>query len=359
MEFKDANWLGQMLELQTKLDFGLFIGRQSAFINKIAWPYVFGSPMSIEWTFPFILYQDKPYLTKPERHLQTQFSVSTSFSWSDVFSWYITPSLRMDRWSNTYRPYSPFSNASEMFERLDGLLDVLSEPPKTRIVLEPGIHLVDVDNVFDPHQGFRFRLFSQFSTHIAGTDPAFVLVGTQFAYYLPLSESTLVFGGNAQRALIESPKTNWWVLKYQSDMDILGGDRGPRGFPEGSIGVLGPSLDDEGRPDLGNQNIIHPGNWLLNGSMELRFPLLKKLLLGDLYGALFVDGGMVGFCDGLFACESGIEHGEQYGVSIGVGLRYILPIGPLLVDAALSPHREGDGPFYKQGRVHILFGYPF
>ena len=96
------------------------------------------------------------------------------------------------------------------------------------------------------------------------------------------------------------------------------------GDPDGS-GPLEALSDDAFTPrPLG-------GRALLEGSVELRFPIWKNL-----GGAAFVDGAILG--GGTFRT---ITSGTG-AVTPGVGVRYYSPVGPIRVDVGFNPFVSED-----------------
>ena len=89
----------------------------------------------------------------------------------------------------------------------------------------------------------------------------------------------------------------------------------------------------------------------------MRFALIRQLFIGELKPALFTDVG-VSTDDFVFTDEERKNPlaSSRYAFSVGAGLRYVLPVGPLCVDVAYAPfHGTGDSPF----RVYVMLGYIF
>ncbi|MGE3541211.1 MAG: outer membrane protein assembly factor BamA [Candidatus Tectimicrobiota bacterium] len=113
---------------------------------------------------------------------------------------------------------------------------------------------------------------------------------------------------------------------------FAGGPGSVRGF---ALNRLGP-LDAKGDP-LG-------GNSLLEGSVELRFPIV-----GDVGGAVFVDFGNV-FRKALTYQLDDLRY------SVGPGIRYYTPIGPIRLDVGFLVDRRTGENF---GRVEFSIGQAF
>ncbi len=111
-----------------------------------------------------------------------------------------------------------------------------------------------------------------------------------------------------------------------------GGESTVRSFEESQ---LGPK-DAQGNPTGGEfRNVF---------GAELRFPLLETL-----EAAVFADAGNVGSRVQDFSLDE-----LRYGV--GGGLRLLLPIGPVRLDAAWNPDRD---PGDEEWVLHFSIGYPF
>ena len=111
-----------------------------------------------------------------------------------------------------------------------------------------------------------------------------------------------------------------------------GGSTTVRGF---DYQELGPQ-DEDGDPAGGFS--------LLEASAELRFPIWRAL-----GGVAFVDAGQVG-------AEPWRFRGSDLFFSVGAGLRYSTPVGPLRVDLAqvIDPPDGQDGL-----RIHFSIGHAF
>jgi len=150
----------------------------------------------------------------------------------------------------------------------------------------------------------------------------------RFSYYLPITQKTTLALG-ARGGVISSLSSDELPI---NERFFNGGATTVRSFSEFTLGPR----DRAGYP-LGGQ-----GFTVFNA--EYTFPII-----GDLYGAVFVDAGNV-ISE---AADFGFED-MRYGV--GAGLRYNLPIGSLRFDYGLNPDPQ-DGE--AQGAFHFAVGVAF
>jgi outer membrane translocation and assembly module TamA len=81
----------------------------------------------------------------------------------------------------------------------------------------------------------------------------------------------------------------------------------------------------------------------------LRATVLRHFLLGDVRVAGFTD---LGYVSDDFTLPKDFVIDPRLGFSVGAGLRYVLPVGPVSFDFAYAP-------LQSQWRMHVLFGYVF
>jgi outer membrane protein insertion porin family len=124
-----------------------------------------------------------------------------------------------------------------------------------------------------------------------------------------------------------------------SERFFAGGDTTIRGFALDTVGA-DKTISDKGFPKGGNAVLI------LNG--ELRLPVWK-----DFGAALFVDGGNV------FERVTDFDFSELRG-SLGFGVRYRSPIGPVRVDLGFKmDRREIAGRLEPRSVLHFSLGQAF
>jgi outer membrane protein assembly factor BamA len=117
---------------------------------------------------------------------------------------------------------------------------------------------------------------------------------------------------------------------------FAGGAYGPRGWP----------VDEVGPKVIGPEGEVFPtgGNALLLGGAELRYDLTRSLQL-----ATFLDVGNV-------YREVADLSIPDLRKSVGLGLRYLTPIGPIRLDYGHKIHRL---PGESAGRLHLTIGYAY
>ncbi|MGZ5372637.1 MAG: BamA/TamA family outer membrane protein, partial [Aeromicrobium sp.] len=125
-----------------------------------------------------------------------------------------------------------------------------------------------------------------------------------------------------------------------SERFYAGGDTTVRGYALDRLGD-GPTIDRNGFPTGGNGLVI------LNG--ELRFPVWRSV-----GGVAFADAGNV------FLNASDIDL-TRIRTSVGVGLRYKSPVGPIRFDVGfkLDPQTFADGTRERRYALHISIGQAF
>lgn len=185
------------------------------------------------------------------------------------------------------------------------------------------------DNLLNPTRGILLRGRFEHSTQALLSDVNFIKVLLEARHYQLLWD----------RVILATRLQLGGIQPYGESADVpvnvrflAGGPGSVRGF---ALNRLGP-LDVDGDP-IG-------GSSLIEGSVELRFPLL-----GDLGGALFVDFGNV-FHDAFTYRLNDLRY------AVGPGLRYNTPIGPLRLDVGIIVDRREDEPF---GRVEFSIGQAF
>lgn len=185
------------------------------------------------------------------------------------------------------------------------------------------------DNVLMPNEGGLARFHSGIALDALGSSIEI------FEYGLDLS-TVLQVGDHTQLAAraggsIVAPYGDTSEVSIQRRL-FNGGENTVRSFREDELGPKDPN----GEPVGGEARTLV--------SLEAR-----RMLRGNVSGALFYDLGNVELDYRDFFQFDGMRHG------IGAGLRYLLPIGPLRLDAAWNPDpHSGEDDWV----VHFAVGLP-
>ena len=393
LEGRDRNLFGSMFDGSAAVDMGLFIGRYSQVRNQIRWPRIFGSDFTLTYTPLALSYLDQPsglILQSPStgagqkalaawdqpdfrRRLFTA-STAVGIEWraadiapivDDKLTIGFAVEARGDWLQIAGRYFEPLS--LEALQSMDGLLDLFVGPtpvtPITIIAFTPRIAYSNIDNPFDPLSGYGGEFFVRMVPF--ATEP-YSVIGTQVRGYWSFLEDRLTLAtgvrlragivGQSGRCPASEPSCEWALM--QNDLLRLGGERSVRGVGENQIGQFGtildqqlaPALNDDGTPS----SAIRPGLFGAVANVELRFTLIRQLFLGDLKPAIFSD---IGVSTDDFNFSQFDVTDQRYAVSVGAGLRYVLPVGPLAFDVAWSPFDQQAATIPL--RYSLTLGYIF
>jgi len=162
-------------------------------------------------------------------------------------------------------------------------------------------------------------------------DITYLRTDFRISYYLPLSEK-FRFAANWQAASIA---TGEGVSSLPIDARLFnGGASTVRSFPERELGPISAS----GTP-LGG-TLMHAAN------LEFSYEVIDNLEV-----AVFADAGSLSTVDDtLWAVPEDLRY------AVGMGVRYMLPVGPLRVDYGYNPDKR---PGESAGALHITFGFAF
>jgi translocation and assembly module TamA len=186
------------------------------------------------------------------------------------------------------------------------------------------------DNVLDPTKGWRLDVRAEPTAITGDLTMAFLKVQGQSTAYLPFGEGArTVLAGRFKAGQIlggtmpEVPASNRFYA---------GGGGSVRGY---SYQAIGPRIGDTTTPQGGLS--------LLETSLELRHKFTDRW-----GGVAFIDAGGVGV--------DKWPNGDDFGVGVGVGIRYDLGFGPIRADIAVPiSRRAGDSPF----QIYISIGQAF
>jgi outer membrane protein insertion porin family len=205
------------------------------------------------------------------------------------------------------------------------ILNGIEESPWLKSSVSLGLVYNTIDDMKNPHEG----IFANVTTEFAGLggDAKFVKVTARGSVYQTLSEQLdlvgLISGGAGH------------IQGYGSDDlrifdHFQSSDRMIRGFAYGGIGPV----DDEGDDDhLG-------GTTYFNASAEAQFPMPVIPESFGLRGAVFADAATLygSKIDPSLVDQSTVD--MQWRASVGVGLMWASPFGPIRIDYAIPVLKE-------------------
>lgn len=205
-------------------------------------------------------------------------------------------------------------------EFLDEEYSIGNQEGRTTLLM-PGVAWVYIkaDSTLVPEHGHRLQLELRGAADQLLSDTSFVQAIAAAKYILPV--------GSRGRLLTRGEAGTTWMSAFDelpaSVRFFAGGDRSVRGYDYNS---LGPK--DESDHVIG-------GRHLLTGSVEY-----EHRVKGNWRGAVFIDTGNAfdGFGDGL-------------NTGVGVGVRWVSPIGMVRIDVAAAVSEPGN-PL----RLHVTLG---
>jgi outer membrane protein assembly complex protein YaeT len=186
------------------------------------------------------------------------------------------------------------------------------------------------DDLFAPTRGTLLRTALEGGAGITGSELDFLRGRVDWAWFTPLSDRTVL--GVSFRTGIIAPMGGTDVIPLQERF-FNGGENTVRSFTEDELGpkdVNGEALGGEAYSVF---------------SIEARRPLS-----GNLEGALFYDLGNVE------EDQADYFRFSNKASAIGVGLRYMLPIGPVRADWGVNPDPESGE---DRSVLHVSVGMPF
>ncbi len=177
------------------------------------------------------------------------------------------------------------------------------------------------DKPLDAHRGSFSLLTLGITPTSLGSSASFARLLSQYAFYKPLH--SVVFANSVRLGLVKSFDGSFVPT---SELFFSGGGTTLRGFPIDEAGPqrLVPFCNVlTGQTGCVNVTVPVGGRALLILNSELRFPLGIMKALG---GVVFYDGGNV------YSAINFNNFVNNYSNTIGIGLRYTTPIGPIRID---------------------------
>jgi outer membrane protein insertion porin family len=210
------------------------------------------------------------------------------------------------------------------------------------------------DDLLEPSRGMFLSGEGTVAARVLGGQVGFMKTYVQAFSFRPLGTPKLVLATRAAVGLAdgferEVPLSDDGGNPLPDIVSVEDLPASERFFAGGDTTIRGYALDSVGAPETISPNGFPTGGnavLLLNG--ELRFPVWREV------GAvLFVDGGNV------FRRVTDFDFGELRG-SIGFGLRYRSPVGPIRVDLGFKmDRREIRGRLEPPTAIHFSLGQAF
>lgn len=201
------------------------------------------------------------------------------------------------------------------------------------------------DKPLDAHRGVFSTLDLAITPTALGSSANFAKLFGQYAYYKPIH--SLVFANSIRLGLAKAFAQSFVPT---SQLYFSGGGTSLRGFPINAAGPqrLVPFCNVlQGQSGCVNVTVPVGGRQLFILNSELRFPLRIMKALG---GVVFYDGGNV------YSAINFNNFVNNYTNTIGIGLRYVTPIGPIRIDLG---HNLNPVPGINATQYYITIGQAF
>ncbi|HEY4129781.1 MAG TPA: BamA/TamA family outer membrane protein, partial [Gemmatimonadaceae bacterium] len=224
------------------------------------------------------------------------------------------------------------------------------------------------DQPFEPTKGYVARLDLEHASAFTASDYRYNRAFLDAAFYTHRSGKQSVLSGHLRMGWVRALSTgvDSGVLHPRKRF-YAGGANSVRGYAESQLGPRILTLDaskldttsginggkcaataarvqfcDPNSSKVSNGDFFSQplgGTSLIEGSVEYRFPLNFGPNLRHFFGAVFLDGGIVGSGDvrGLQSVSNFVK--GTGAVTPGFGLRYDSPVGPIRVDIGLNPNK--------------------
>ncbi len=206
------------------------------------------------------------------------------------------------------------------------ILDGVASSPWIKSSVSTGLNYSSIDDMKNPHEG----IFANITTEFAGLggDAQFVKFTTRGTYFHTLSEEFDLVG------LLSAG--GGYVASYGGDGlrvfdQFQSNDRMIRGFAYGGIGPVDSSTSENDQ--LG-------GTAYLNASAEAQFPMPVFPESFGLRAAVFADAATLFGSDITTPTVTVAGDGMEWRASVGAGIIWASPFGPLRIDYAIPVLKE-------------------
>jgi outer membrane protein insertion porin family len=202
------------------------------------------------------------------------------------------------------------------------------------------------DKPLDPHRGSYTTINLGITPTAFGSSANFSKLFSQYAFYKPVHG--LVFANSLRLGFAKQFVSSFVPT---SQLFFAGGGTTLRGFPINGAGPqrIVPFCNVlTGITGCVNVTVPVGGRQLVILNSELRFPL--KMILSALGGVIFYDGGNV------YSAINFHQFVTDYTSTIGIGLRYGTPVGPVRIDFG---HRLNSIAGISENQYFITLGQAF
>ena len=213
------------------------------------------------------------------------------------------------------------------------------------------------DFVLDPRRGGYRDLRAELAGGVLGGDNDFYTLNTSLQKYWTQSRG-MVFALRGRFGFADAYGASKDTGVPIENRFFTGGGNSVRGFNENSLGPKEPVEQGTGDP----VETVVGGRLLIVGNAEIRFPV-PYFSRYRFSAAVFADGGNVWRSlggvdiedfDPFVKTNDVTDHDFRY--SLGVGLRYNTPVGPIRLDFGIPVKRDVTDEF---GRFHLSLGQIF
>jgi outer membrane protein assembly factor BamA len=338
---------------------------------------------------PFLFNSDLPlnvlffFTREPIQKIDIE-RVGTVVETSKLFGRYLRVGLRYEYQRIDAVNPEDLSNIEREFSKFD--------QPIRQSAIGPNMLYDRRDDIIDPHDGYYVTAATKYAFPLLSANARYTKLSAQGAYFRPFGGG--VFAMSLRSGAIFPYGEETGVPVPLAERFFAGGRSTNRAFETDLLGLYGQTVDPDTRarpvaeeeqpgscvdtyPDLFGYDCdagprIVGGNGFLGVNAEFRFPIF-----GNLGGTVFYDAAQVwkNPADIRVAFEG--DDGLRQG--IGIGLRYMTPIGPVRIEygwpvkSRTIPYNvvpvddEGNiiGPPLatnerkEKGQFYFSIGYPF
>ena len=350
-ELRERNLFGLMVDARAEGRFGLFIGRRTYLRGSVGWPRIWGAPLTLSLSSGYDL-AERPTKAKSfldnlrlDADVKRKQSLFAKLNLDVAVTDAITVSGRYE-FALDYEKYIARVTGSDQFD--------FGQPVRTGAI-SGFFNYRELDNPFDPRRGLQLSVGTKYGSRYLGGQGNFVVPSASLQAYRSIDRVTLAASLRGAYGILLDTALGIGAKRYLPERDLVlaGGDRSVRGHEDSSIGVADVVVDSTGQ----TQAVVNPGLIGTVANLELRTAVVRQLWIGDLQWALFVDAAYVADAlpdvrDPALALVTALT-GRAVGVGVGTGLRYVTPVGPIILDWAVDPlHLPAN-------RIHVQFGYAF